>query len=279
MKLKERILTAIADKLKDYVTPEYDILLSCYVKAEVKGAFMTMDCTTIKELTNKNKSGIINIADILDEELGDDRHYKEIIFCDNENVVCLHNSKNDTYYESVHEYFDSAEEKVYIKLGNNDYESVKNFINQSSKYHGFVKYNNEIPDRKAFNKIFMKKEETTSNELKDNKIQKDYENNVEITGQLFKIGKEFTKKDGSKARFIEIQQKYNYNGKVKYNNISAMAPSDLINSITDMKLNNTISIKGKLNTYNDKNNNLKSVINCIELNILKKAKNKEKLEK
>ena len=51
-----------------------------------------------------------------------------------------------------------------------------------------------------------------------------------------------------------------------------MLPNELINSISDMGQNDTISIKGKLNTYNDKNNNLKSVINCTEIDILENSR-------
>lgn len=54
MKLKDRLLNKLADKLKKYGTPEYDYILSCNIKGEVKSAFMTTDCTTIKELTEKS---------------------------------------------------------------------------------------------------------------------------------------------------------------------------------------------------------------------------------
>ena len=53
-----------------------------------------------------------------------------------------------------------------------------------------------------------------------------------------------------------------------------MLPSDLINSISDMKEEDMISIKGKLSKYNDKNNNLKTIITCSKIEILENIKDK-----
>lgn len=160
MSLKDKILNKIADRLKDYRTPEYDQILSCDIRGEVKGTFMTTDCTTVKELTNKSKKELIDVGKLLEEELdeGEKYHTREIIFCDKDNVVCLCSSKNNSYYEDVHETFENAEERVYVKCdSNNGYETLKNFVNQSSKYHDFVKYEYEIPRKKAFETIFAKK--------------------------------------------------------------------------------------------------------------------------
>ena len=285
MNLKDKILNKIADRLKDYRTPEYDRILSCSIKGEVKGAFMTTDCTTVKELTDKSKKGMIDIGELLDQEFDNSEtyHHKAIIFCDKDNIVCLYNSKNNSYYEDVHEFFERAEERVYIKCDSNSiYETFKNFVNQSSKYHEFVEFEYEIPRRKAFETIFSEKENTIEKNVKENKITRSYENSVQITGKLSNIGKEFTKKDGSKAQFIEIEQEYEYNDRIKYNKISVMLPDELIGSIRTMGENDTISIKGKLSTYNDKNNNLKSVINCTEIDVLenfKEQNNQEEMER
>ena len=62
MSLKDKILNKIADKLKDYRTPEYDKILSLDIKGEVKGAFMTVDCHTVKELKDKSKKGLIDVS-------------------------------------------------------------------------------------------------------------------------------------------------------------------------------------------------------------------------
>lgn len=285
MSLKDRILNKVADRLKEYRTPEYDRILSCDIRGEVKGAFMTTDCRTVKELSNKSKKGLIDVGKLLEDELdkGEIYHHREIIFCDKDNVVCLYNSRNNSYYEDVHESFENAEERVYVKCDNdNIYQTFKNFVLQSSKYHDFVKYEYEIPRKEAFDKVFAEKENTVEESVRDNKPTRSYDNYVQITGKVSNIGKEFTKKDGGKAQFIEIQQEYEYNDKVKYNKISVMLPSDLLNKIQDMGENDTISIKGKLNTYSDKNNNLKSVINCTEIDILENSKeqnNEEEMER
>ena len=286
--IKNKLLNKIADKLKDYRTPEYDKILVCDIKGEKKGAFMTYNCSTIKELPNKYEKGMIDVGKVLEEELdkGEKYHSREIIFCDKGNVVCLYNSVNNSYYEEVHECFDPSEERVYIKCDNNlAYESLKNFVYQSSKYHDFVKYEYEIPKKEAFDKIFSEKEQIDEEIKKQEEFNKDkeevksYDNYVQITGKVSNIGKEFTKKDGEKAKFIEIKQEYEYNDKIKYNKISVMLPSELINDISNMTENDTISIKGKLHTYNDKDNNMKSVINCTEINILDMTKNQEEMER
>ena len=282
MSLKDKILNKIADRLKEYRTPEYDKILSLDIKVEVKGAFMTTDCTTVKELKDKSKKGLIDVSKLLDEELdtGDRYHYREIIFCDKDNVVCIYNRKNDSYYEDVHESFESAEERVYVKCDSDSiYETFKNYINQSSKYHDLIKYKYEIPRKKAFDKLFAEKEVVIDKGDKEIKTKRTYDNYIQITGKVSNIGKEFTKKDGSKAQFIEIQQKYEYNDKVKYNKISVMLSSELIKEISNMTKDDTISIKGKLNTYSDKDNNLKSIINCSEIEFLDMSKSPEEMER
>lgn len=282
MSLKDKILNKIADKLKEYRTPEYDKILSLDIKGEVKGVFMTTNCTTIKELKDKSKKGLIDVTEILDEELNieDKYHYREITFCDKENVVCIYNSKNDSYYEDVHECFESAEERVYIKCASNKgYETFKNYINQSSKYHHLLKCEKEIPRKEAFTKLFIEKEVDIDKTDKKINDKNSYDNYVQITGKVSNIGKEFTKKDGCKARFIEILQEYEYNDRVKYNKITVMLPDELIKKEYKINKDDTISIKGKLNTYNDKDNKLKSVINCSEINILNMSKNQENLER
>lgn len=288
MSIKDRILNRIADRLKNYMTPEYDKIITLNISGETKGVFMTTDCTTVKELSNKSKKGLIDVGKLLEDEIdkGEIYHTREIIFCDKDNVVCLYNSRNNSYYEDVHEFFENAEERIYIKCDSNSiYETFKNFVNQSSKYHGFVKYEYEIPRKIAFDKVFEEKKiniDKVQNEIEKTKLTSEYDNYVQITGKLSKIGKEFTKKDGIKAQFIEIQQEYEYNDKVNYNKISVLLPSELVNNISNMKENDTISIKGTLSTYNDKNNNLKSVINCFEINFLDNLKEqniRENIEK
>lgn len=161
MILKDKILNKFTDKLKKYKTPDYDYILSCCIKGEVKSAFMTIDCTTVKEIVEKSKNGIVDVSKLLDKEFDSgDNCYKKIIFCDKENVICLYNSKNDTYYEDVYEYFENAEERTYVKCDSNDfYKSFKNFVIQSSKYHELIDFECDIPRKKAFDIIFKSNQE------------------------------------------------------------------------------------------------------------------------
>lgn len=54
---------------------------------------------------------------------------------DIDNVLCIYNSKNNRYYEDGYEFFVPAEERLYVRCDTTaSYETVKNIINQSSKY-------------------------------------------------------------------------------------------------------------------------------------------------
>lgn len=302
MKIKDKLLNAIADrladKLKEYKKTEYDIILSCYVKAKVKGSFMTTDCTTVKELPEKSQDGIIDIVKLLESEFHniDTYHRNSIIFCDKDMVACIHNSINNSYYESTHEFFEEAEKRVYINFDNyNDYQTFKNFVNQSSKYHNFVEFKDEIPRKEAFDIIFSKNENTTEKNIIDsmrennmkeiiidskgeNNIEentKNHSNYVEMIGKISNIGKKFKKIDGEYAQFIDIEQEYDYNGKNQKNIISVMLEGKIL-SINEelLKLNLDVDIKGKLSVYTDKNMQNKSVINCNNLEILNKKQDK-----
>ena len=270
MDLKYKVLNKLADTLKKYGSKEYDYVDSCEISGEVKTVFFTTDCTTIKELKDKSYKGLININDILEEEFKNSECYhKEIIFCDSNRVVCFYNSRNDSYYESVHEFFDNAEERTYIKCDSDSiYQAFKNFILQSSKYHKYISYNDEIPYKKVFDKVFSNEKQLIEQNNNTHEKTKIYNNYVVITGNVINISKEFTKIDGEKAKFIEIQQEYEYNNKIKYNKISVMISSDLIKEISNMSKGKNVSIKGRINTYTDKDKNIKSVIKCTEIDIL-----------
>lgn len=284
MKFRDRILNKLADSLKEYATKappskEYDYVTNCEVNGDIKGAFLTVDCTTIKNLKDKSYKGLININDVLEKEFrNDDSSYKEIAFCDKDKVVCIYNSENNTYYEDVHESFERAEQRLYIRCTDIGYKMLKEYINQSSKYHKYIVSSDVIPQKKAFDKIFKEENlvEKAKNKSKKNKI---YDNYIQITGKVSNIGKEFTKRDGEKAKFIEIQQEYEYNDKIKYNKISVMISNKLINEICNISKESVISVKGKLNTYNDKNDNIKSVINCTEISTLDLTKEYDEKER
>ena len=172
MDLKDKLSKLFSNSFNERKTPEYDRILSCSFKGEVKGAFITTDCTTVKLLPSKCKTGLIDIEEILDDEFDNSEsyHHNAIIFCDKDNVVCVYNSKNDSYFEDGYEYFVPAKQRLYIRCNSDaSYEALKNFINQSSKYHDFVKYEYEIPRKKAFEKIFTANE-SVIDDIKDNDL-------------------------------------------------------------------------------------------------------------
>ena len=88
MNLKDELSKFFSNSFNKRKAPEYDRILSCSFKGEVKGAFMTTDCTTVKLLPSKCKTGLIDIGEILDAEFDNSEsyHHKAIIFCDS---VCL----------------------------------------------------------------------------------------------------------------------------------------------------------------------------------------------
>ncbi len=172
MNLKDELSKFFSNSFNKRKSPEYDRILSCSFKGEVKGAFMTTDCTTVKLLPSKCKTGLIDIGEILDDEFknSESYHHKAIIFCDKDNVMCIYNSKNDSYFEDGYEYFEPAEQRLYIRCNSDaSYEALKNFVNQSSKYHNFVEYEHEIPRKKAFETIFTSNESLIDN-IKDNNL-------------------------------------------------------------------------------------------------------------
>ena len=172
MNLKDELSKFFSNSFNKRKAPEYDRILSFSFKGEVKGAFMTTDCTTVKLLPSKYKTGLIDVGEIIDAEFDNSEsyHHKAIIFCDKDNVICIYNSKNDSYYEDGYEFFVPAEERLYIRCNSDaSYEALKNFVNQSSKYHNFVEYEHEIPRKKAFETIFTSNESLIDN-IKDNNL-------------------------------------------------------------------------------------------------------------
>lgn len=279
MKIKDKLLNKVADMLSNYRTPKYDTILSLGVRGQVKGVLTTYDCTYTKELKDKEKDGFISVDKLLNEEIGDSR-YSDIYFCENDKVICIHNHSKNCYVEPVHECFDSAEEKIYLICDTTDsYESVKGYIAQSSKYHQFLRITDEIPNKIAYDKIFnkiIKIDKEDKKEIVEEQIrQEDKINRIEIEGKISHIGKEFKKKDGEYAQFIDLLQEYEYNGKTQKNIISVMLEGETLSNNRDLlQLNSDVNIVGKLNVFTDKNKQNRSVINCDNLEILSKKSSK-----
>lgn len=84
MKIRDRLLNILVDKLKEYQTPIYDKILVCDVRGETRKVFSNYDGSVMKEIPNTHKTGMINITEMLSTELSDNvdkRIYKDITFC------------------------------------------------------------------------------------------------------------------------------------------------------------------------------------------------------
>ncbi len=262
--------------LSSYRTPTYDTILSFDVKGKIKGVLTTYDCTYTKELKDKEQEGFISIEKLLEDEIGDSS-YNDIYFCENDKVICIYNHSKNHYVETFWECFEPVTEKIYLVCDPNDYESVKGYIAQSSKYHQFLKITDEIPNKKAYDKIFNKIVEIDKDEKKEivKAKQEEKTNRIEIEGKISNIGKEFKKQDGKMAQFIDLVQEYEKNGKIRKNIISVMLEGDVLsNNRNSLQLNSDVNIIGKLNVFTVKNKQKRSVINCDNLEILSKESSK-----
>lgn len=186
MKLKYLILNKLADSLSNYRTPVYDKIQCLNIYGKVKGAVNTWDCTYIKELEGKEQAGMISVDKLLEEELGESKCC-DIYFCEEHNLVCIHNHSKDGYIETVHECFDPSEERIYLLCEDKvSYESVKGYVEQSSKYHNFLQITDKLPYGDIFEELFnsSKSENIIDNnkdvkqknlEIQNNDIEDDFD--------------------------------------------------------------------------------------------------------
>lgn len=272
MKLREKLLNKIANKLSNYKTPNYDSIINMDVKGKTKGVLTTYDCTYQEVLKDKEQTGLISVDKLLEDEFKDSK-YNSIYFCDKDHTVCLQNHHKHTYVEPVHECFDDAYEVTYLVCDSeNGYNNLKFYISQSSKYHTFLEEIDEIPYRKSFEELFSEDDKVDKNEsTKNEEVKLLKKNCFEMEGKVVNIGKEFLKKDNSKAQFINIEQEYEFSGKTKINTLSVMLEKDILDNYRDnITVNDVVSIKGTISSYKDKNNNDRIVVNCYELEVLNK---------
>lgn len=280
MSIKEKVRNKVNEYLDKY--KPYDVISSMDIEGIIKSAISNYDGTYIKELNDKNQKGIISINKLLDDELKESKN-GTITFCEDGNVVCITKNKLSDYVETSHEYFEMVNEKMFLVCKNKEqFNRLKEYINQSSKWHNSLDEVREIPNKATFEKLFnVKDKEIKFNEkiVEENKQEKEIEinkNYVQIEGNISKIGKEFKKKDGTTARFIELRQHYKYNDKVKSNTISIMLEGEVLKEYSNkINLNDKILITGNLINYTGRTSQTQSVINSYDLEILNRNKNKE----
>jgi len=283
MKIKDRILNKVANFVNKYKSNDYDKITNATIFGNIRGALTTYDSTYIKPLDDKTKNGLISIKDLLDREIGDSK-FNTISFCENDKVVCINNKSTNRYVETVHECFDNATENIYVICDNKEsFNLFRDFVNQSSKYHIFLEDVEEIPLKKTFENLFNINKKSEINENIEKEIMKKEEEEIEINknyiqidGRISKIGNVFQKKDGVEARFIEIEQNYEYNGKVKQNTIPIMLEGEVFKAYANkLEKGDKISLTGTLSTYLDKNKKTQSVINSYDIEILNRKNSNE----
>jgi len=284
MRIKEKLVEKANAFVEKYKETDPYILMNPTIDGVVKSALTTYNSDYIEPKENKNIRGTIELKDLLKKELSDSR-LNNIYFCEKGNVVILHNYSKDCYVEPIHEVFDSARELTYVMCSNkSSFNTFREFVRLNSKYNSFLEDVDEIPNKKTFETLFKinqsKKDkiEVVEKNIEDSYIKEDEveidRNYVQLDGNVSKISKAFTKRDGQLARFIEIEQKYEYNNKVKSNSISVMLENDLLKEFDNkVTIGDKVAINGQLNSYIDKNNKLQTSINCYDFEIL--ANNKD----
>lgn len=284
MGLKDKLLNKIADFVDKYKTPEYDIIDNCMIKGSVRAIRSGDRFSQI--LPNKAQNGLIDMKKLLDDEFGNSRsQYNTISFCDKGNVIAICNIEKSGYEEIRNESFDYCNEDVYVVCKNKEeYESVKKYVLQNKDYHLFYEDVLDIPRKNAFNQAFkvgeysdIKEEQHAKEELQESQEININKNYVKLDGEIKKIGKPFRTRDGYDARFIEVTQHYERNGKLKTNDFSVMLEGNVFNEYQDkINLKDKVLLSGAVSTYLDKNNNQQFAINCYELEVLDRSSNQDK---
>lgn len=287
MKIKDKLIEKANAFVEKYKEIDPYILMNPTIDGIVKSAVTTYDSDYIKPIENKNIRGTIELKDLLKRELGDSK-FNTIYFCEKGNVITIHNHSKDCYVEPVYECFDSARELTYIMCSNkSSFNTFKEFVQLSNKYKHFYIYIDDIPNKKTFESLFnvnqvkndkieVAEKNIEDSDTKENEVEID-RNYVQLDGNVSKISKAFTKKDGQLARFIEIEQKYEYNNKIKSNSISVMLEDELLKKFDNkVAIGDKVSINGQLNSYIDKNNKLQTSINCYDFEILANNKDMER---
>jgi len=293
MSLKDKILNRVADFMYKYKSDDMDKILSCSIKGKTKGAVITTGGEFIKDIPSKDNSGLIDIDKLLTEEI-QKNDMQSIVFCDNGRIICLTDQLGASYIETSHEYFDLANESVYIMCDSKDsYNQVKEYIQQSSKWHNYYKDAETIPYQKSFEKLFnirqqdknisSKKEQQPVKEEQEQSIESEKEidakrhgNIIQLDGVISSKGKTFLKKDNRQAKYIDVTQEDIYNGKKQnYTVTVSMEDAVLEDYGNDIKVGDKVRITGKLINYLDKNKNQQSIINSFDFEILERANQKD----
>lgn len=278
MNIKDRIIKSLTDYVDSHREKNIKEVEKLSISGHTRGVITNSDNSYIKKVSKHKQDGMISVDTLL-KNVFTDSHSGNIYFNDNSNVITLHNVLNDTYVESRKDFFEMASEKVFIICSSRQsYEAFKDYVLNNNKYNSFYNETEEILDKKAFETAFnvIKKDEQKRD---DEKISKEEietnKNQVSLNGEISKIGKRFTKKDGEKGLFIEVSQEYEYKGKQQKNIIPIMLEKNILDEYSSrIKLGDSISLTGTINSYTDKDNKFHTYIKGLELDILNRIKDK-----
>lgn len=281
MNIKDRIIKSLGDYIDSHREKNIKEVEKLSISGHTRGVITNSDNSYIKKVSKYKQDGMISVDTLL-KNVFTDSHSGNIYFNDNSNVITLHNVLNDTYVESRKDFFEMASEKVFIICSSRQsFQAFKDYVLNNNKYNSFYNETEEILDKKAFETSFnvIKKDE-----LKEEKIDKEKSNDKEVditknqvslNGEISKIGKRFTKKDGEKGLFIEVSQEYEYKGKQQKNIIPIMLEKNILDEYSSrIKLGDSISLTGTINSYTDKDNKFHTYIKGLELDILNRIKDK-----
>lgn len=288
MSLKDKLLNKVADYLYKYKSDDLNDKKSFWINVIKKDAYITNDCEYIKENKDKLESGLIDIEEFLKNEKNDGA-LTDIVFCDNGKILCL--PKGMIYVETSHEFFDMAREYVYmIFRDEKEYMALKSYL-ANSKWNDRLVYSDDIPQKQGFEKLFnigMAHKSLADKTVKiDNEFDVEQnkmignENTIKLEGTIVSISKTITKKDNSKAKYIQISQENIYKGKKQDYTITVVMEDSFLKSykteVDQIKVGNKIRVTGKLVNYIDKDNNQRPIVNSYDLEVLDR-KNKKDME-
>lgn len=276
MRIKDRIFNKMADFMYKYKSDDLDKISNCSINAKIKGAVITTKGEFVNNIDSKEQDGIIDIDKLLEQEIKKN-DMQEIVLCDNGRIVCITNQKGASYVETAHEFFDLSSESVYVMCkSKEDYKALKEYLNQSSKWHAYVKQEEQIPYKETFEELFnIKGKEDKAKETRELSDIEKKGNIIQLDGYVVNMGKTFLKKDNRQAKYLKINQQDTYNGKTKdYTITVSMEDMVLEDYGNDINIGDKVRVTGKLINYVDKNSNQQSIVNSYDFEILQRANKK-----
>ncbi len=125
-------------------------------------------------------------------------------------------------------------------------------------------------------KYILPKKDNESNELpkEEEYLDKNY---VQVEGTISNISNSFVKRDGIKAKFLDIEHKYEYNDSIRKGSMAVMLEGNVLDAFQDkVSVGDKVFITGNIRNYMGKNKQEKYIINCYDLEVLEKNKEVER---